>query len=86
MTSKFLHVGDLCAQAGTVLHVPLFKFRHAAWQQGSRCRPAAFCLMWFVLKVTLAARIAAEGRGIVAVVNKLDTIAPHSRQQVRPNA
>jgi len=44
------------------------------------------CLMWFVSKVTLAARIAAEGRGIVAVVNKLDTLAPHSRQQVCPNA
>ncbi len=42
--------------------------------------------MWFVSKVTLAARIAAEGRGIVAVVNKLDTLAPHSRQQVCPNA
>ena len=34
-------------------------------------------------EVALAARVAAEGRGIVAVVNKLDAVPPHSRQQVR---
>ena len=32
-------------------------------------------------EVALAARVAEEGRGIVAVVNKLDTVPPHSRQQ-----
>jgi predicted GTPase len=33
-------------------------------------------------EVALAARVAEEGRGIVAVVNKLDAVPPHSRQQV----